>query len=133
MPDQPQMRISDTDREHLACRLGQHLSAGRLTMSEYQDRLDAVYAARTRADTNKLLADLPIDPLPPDPVARNPARPRWAPWALTGAICLLVWITTSLIQGRPLEFWPAWVIGPWGIVLLTHRRRTDQPQKHHTP
>lgn len=128
------MRISDTDREHLAIRLGQHFAAGRLTMSEYQDRLDAVYAARTRADTSKLLADLPTDPQPPDPIARaRPPQPRWAPWALTGAICLLVWITTSLVQGRPLEFWPAWVIGPWGIVLLTRRQRADQPHKHHTP
>lgn len=133
MPVQPEVRIGDAEREHLASLLGQHFAMGRLTMSEYQERLDAIYAARTRADTADLLADLPTEPIPADAPARQPGRsPRtkWTPWALTGAICLLVWIITSLAQGRPLAFWPGWVIGPWGIALLA--RRYASPH-HHTP
>lgn len=133
MPDQPQIRISDAEREHLASLLGQHFAMGRLTISEYQDRIAAVYAARTRADTTDLLADLPTEPSPADAPARQPERSprtRWTPWALTGAICLLAWITVSLAQGRPLAFWPGWVIGPWGIALLARRYASHN---HHTP
>lgn len=131
-PDPPEIRIGDAEREHLANLLGQHLAMGRLTMSEYQERLDAIYAARTRADTTDLLADLPTEPTPADAPTRHPGRSprtRWTPWALTGAICLLVWIITSLVQGRPLAFWPGWVTGPWGIALLARRYA---PPHHHT-
>lgn len=134
MTDPLEIRIGDADREHLANLLGQHFAMGRLTMSEYQERLDAIYAARTRVDTTDLLADLPTEPTPtPDDgptrrLERTP-RTRWTPWALTGALCLLVWIITSLVQGRPLAFWPGWVIGPWGIALLARRHASLH---HHT-
>jgi hypothetical protein len=129
------MRIGDAEREHMAGLLGQHFTMGRLTMNELQDRLDAVYTARTRADATDLLADLPAEPQSQDAPTHRPRRTPWIPWALTGAICFLVWIATSLAQGRPLGFWPGWVIGPWGTALLA--RRWAPPDAHdthrHTP
>ena len=123
-PQHPKMRISDAEREHVAGLLGHHLAMGRLPMNEYEDRLDAVYAARTRADATDQLTDLPAERQSHDAPARQPGRPGrplWTPWALTGAICLLGWIATSLAHGHPLGFWPGWVIGPWGITLLARR------------
>jgi hypothetical protein len=38
--------------------------------------------------------------------------------ALVSAICLVVWIATSLGSGEPLYVWPVWVAGPWGAMLL---------------
>lgn len=82
--------------------LGQHLAAGRLTMSEFEDRLDTVYAAGTRGELGAL-ADLPTAaPTPPHSQAFEaaaPARAVWASWALTAVICLLIWGATSLAQG----------------------------------
>ena len=40
----PSVRIGDAEREHVVAALGQHLSVGRLTMSEFDSRLDTVYA-----------------------------------------------------------------------------------------
>lgn len=115
----PAIRIGDAEREQVVAALGQHMAAGRLTMSEFESRLDVVYAARTRSELDVVLADLPsTEPTPLLAQAPPPPRAVWTPWALTGAICLLVWVAMSLAQGRPVDFWPVWVIGPWGVVLL---------------
>ena len=69
--DQPGLRISDADRERAAQRLHTALSEGRITLSELEERLAVVYAARYEADLRPPLADLPADA----PVAVTPAGP----------------------------------------------------------
>ena len=44
----PALRVGDADREHAVTALGRHLSVGRLTMAEFENRVDTVYAAATR-------------------------------------------------------------------------------------
>jgi hypothetical protein len=58
-PDPPGIRISDADREHAAGRLHQAMAEGRITVSELEERLTVVYAARYEADLRPPLADLP--------------------------------------------------------------------------
>jgi hypothetical protein len=124
------VRIGDAEREDMAAALGQHLSLGHLTMHEFESRLDTVYTASTRGELDAARADLPTT-APQPPLHQPPARwpragtpwvPRewmlWAPWAVTGMICLVIWVATSLAQGHPLSFWPIWVVGPWGLMLL---------------
>jgi uncharacterized protein DUF1707 len=69
--DRPGLRISDADRERAAQRLHTALSEGRITLSELEERLAVVYAARYEADLRPPLADLPADV----PVAVTPAGP----------------------------------------------------------
>jgi hypothetical protein len=38
--------VTDTDREASAAQLREHYAAGRLSLDEFQDRLDAVYRAQ---------------------------------------------------------------------------------------
>jgi hypothetical protein len=66
----PGIRVSDTDRERVAIALREHTVAGRLTLDEFMERLDLVYAARTEADLEPLTRDLP------DLAARLPAAER---------------------------------------------------------
>jgi hypothetical protein len=54
-----QMRVSDTEREAAATELREHYAAGRLTLEELNERLDKAFAAKTRADLNALMTDLP--------------------------------------------------------------------------
>lgn len=63
--DEPsdRIRIGDRERESALQALGQHLSEGRLTMTEYDERATAVAAAMTSSDVRKLFTDLP----PPHP------------------------------------------------------------------
>jgi Domain of unknown function (DUF1707) len=39
--------VTDADREAPTSRLREHYAAGRLSLDEFQDRLDAVYRAQT--------------------------------------------------------------------------------------
>ncbi|MGH6657506.1 MAG: DUF1707 SHOCT-like domain-containing protein [Actinocrinis sp.] len=53
------IRASDTERDAALRELGQHYAAGRLDRAEFDERSNAAFAARTRADLHRLFADLP--------------------------------------------------------------------------
>jgi hypothetical protein len=53
------LRISDAEREQAAAVLGEHYAQGRLTVEEHSERLDRIWAARTRADLDPVFRDLP--------------------------------------------------------------------------
>jgi hypothetical protein len=53
------MRTSDADRERVAQILHGALSEGRITMAELEERLTAVYAAKTFGELQPVTADLP--------------------------------------------------------------------------
>ena len=121
VPADLSVRVSDADRDRVAAELGDHHAAGRLDLAEFHRRLDAAYDAKTAAELRDLLADLPRPTGAPAPEART-CRPPSGPgstWLLTGLICLVIWTATSIGSGSLLYFWPMWVIGPWGAVLLS--------------
>jgi hypothetical protein len=125
------MRAGDSDRKAVADQLKTALDEGRLDLSEYDERLQKTYAAKTFVDLDGLLDDLPgtVPPqqsqVQPAPVpAAGPAigpsiGSQWARW--TGpyggafAVCVLIWAVTSLSAGHPVYFWPVWMLIP--IVL----------------
>ncbi len=140
MPE-PHLRAADADRAAVADVLGAHMSAGRLTVAEFDERLSRAYAAKTYGELDELTADLP--PLAastpaPVPAPRQEAEPRatagcstpspwaggwdqrqsWRAWLSTSLIVLTIWAVTSLASWEFHYFWPIWVIGPWGAVLL---------------
>lgn len=55
----PELRAGDADRERVAVRLQENLVAGRLTLDEFSERLDAAYSLRTIAELEELTRDLP--------------------------------------------------------------------------
>jgi hypothetical protein len=148
MPE-PHLRAADTDRAAVAAELGEHMSAGRLTLAEYDERVTSAYAATTFGDLAALTSDLPPLGRAPVPasatreVAHAPAHgPGWHgrrhhdhsfhAWLRVSLIVLAIWLMTSLSAGTLLPFWPMWVIGPWGAVLLS-RRIGSGPRRHSHP
>jgi hypothetical protein len=71
-------RISDADRERAAQQLHKALAEGRITLSELEERLAVVYAARYEADLRPPFADLPGDDVVPGRPA-VPAPPAGGP------------------------------------------------------
>lgn len=69
-----EIRIGDVERERAGAALGDHYAAGRLDHSEYAERLDAIWTARTQADLDILFHDLPRLTQPEPPARR---RGRW--------------------------------------------------------
>jgi hypothetical protein len=53
------LRIGDAERDAAATDLGEHYVAGRLTLDELHERLDAVFSARTFGQLTRIMADLP--------------------------------------------------------------------------
>ncbi len=81
----PLLRASDSDREEVADRLRRATSEGRLTGDELEERLEALYAARTYGDLDALVADLPV--------ACSQGQPglRIRPWVgAVGAVTLVL-------------------------------------------
>jgi hypothetical protein len=54
------MRVSNDDRERVARLLHDSMAEGRLTVSELEERLDKVYAAKTFGDLEPVVRDLPV-------------------------------------------------------------------------
>lgn len=82
MSEQPESRgyrISDADRERAAQRLHQALAEGRITLSELEERLAVVYAARYEADLRPPFADLPGSDVVAADRPAVPAAPPDAP------------------------------------------------------
>jgi hypothetical protein len=68
--DSDDVRIGTQEREAAASMLAEHLGAGRIEVDEYEARVTAVIAARTRGELRPVFADLP----PPRPAGlRTPA------------------------------------------------------------
>jgi DUF1707 SHOCT-like domain len=53
------LRIGDAERDAAAADLGEHYAAGRLTLDELNERLDAVFATKTLGQLTRIMADLP--------------------------------------------------------------------------
>ena len=63
--------VSDADREAVAAQLREHYAAGRLSLDEFQDRLDAVYRAQDGRDLAMVTEGLPHEGM---------VIPPGAPW-----------------------------------------------------
>jgi hypothetical protein len=53
------LRIGDAERDAAAADLGEHYAAGRLSLDELNERLDAVFSSKTLGQLTRVMADLP--------------------------------------------------------------------------
>jgi DUF1707 SHOCT-like domain len=93
VPEPRNLRASDADRERVANVLRDAAGDGRLTMDELDERLDAVYAAKTYAELEPITHDLPDAgaaqaPAPSPAARRDPARFGGEPTS-SGAVAIL--------------------------------------------
>ena len=121
----PDLLVSDADRERVADQLRQHYEAGRLTLEEFQERLDEVHAARTESALAEVLRQLPS--ATPRPSVR-PRDTRWRSLALqyvvVNGIAVLIWALSDPHN----DFWPKWV---FLVTLIMFARRAFGPGHHH--
>jgi hypothetical protein len=133
------LRAADVDRQFVAERLKAAVDEGRLSLGEYDDRLKEAYAARTYGELDVILKDLPgfhstaasqlapaVDAHPEAPDEQT-GRVRgnnrwlvgiWSAWLVVVSVNVVVWALVSITSNEAVYFWPMWVAGPWGAVLL---------------
>jgi len=141
-------RASDQDRERTAGALGRHYAAGRLTLEEFQERLDQAYAAKTLGQLDDLMADLPggdLGQIPGQPGGGNQRLPErraagtvqapdgsnpavWHFWLAVTIGVFVVW----LISGASGGPWFLWAAIPLAIILL-RRRAMDRERRSRGP
>lgn len=145
--DSTTLRAGDADRERTARFLHDALRDGRLDLTEYDERLTAALTARTYAELDVLVADLPgavpaslipfADPARPFP-AGSPrgavvawVRAQWDGWLITTALLVALWFAARA-GGASGFFWPMFILVPWGgrLLLSTVRGiRQGEPQR----
>src|SRR5688500_3990700 len=76
-PIVPAERVSDSDRSQAVELLRHHCGEGILTLDEFGDRVTLIYDARTRADLDDVLSDLPQQETEV-PETRRRRVTRWA-------------------------------------------------------
>ena len=96
----PHTRIADSDRERAMADLAGHYADGRLDHEEYDERLDAIWTARTRADLAVLFSDLPrpqatYPPAPARPAARFGGPRRFPLLPVIAVLVLLSALTNA--------------------------------------
>jgi Domain of unknown function (DUF1707) len=75
MAARPDLRIGDADREAAAASLREHFAQGRLSLTEFNERIDAVFAASTQGDLDHITRDLPHVRVPTTPLPGAGIRP----------------------------------------------------------
>ncbi|TDB91311.1 DUF1707 domain-containing protein [Actinomadura sp. KC216] len=138
MAPNPDLRASDADRDRTAESLREHCAEGRITMEELQERLDAVYAAKTLGQLQEVTSDLPEEDLYQLPVPASQPKSTasaavrassgdlehrrlqamWGAWAVVGGINLVIWLILTVQGAADVYPWWIWVAGPWGALLL---------------
>jgi Domain of unknown function (DUF1707)/2TM domain len=107
-----ELLASDADRDRTAERLRAAASEGRLTADELEQRLETAFSARSAAELEPLVADLPVPRREPRP--RDHSHER----AYIATMLLLVGIWALTGAGY---FWPIWPMLGWGIGVFADR------------
>jgi hypothetical protein len=117
----PSLRVSDAEREEVATLLRDHAAEGRLTPEELDERLEHALSARTGAELDALMADLPRKPPAPEHSVHGPTLSVLAGVAL---LVIALWLATG--AGH---FWPVWILG---FFVFTGIRRGRMRGAHWT-
>jgi DUF1707 SHOCT-like domain/Domain of unknown function (DUF4190) len=103
-----QMRAADADRDRVVGFLTTAYGEGRLTKDEYDDRLESALAARTYADLDQLVVDLPAASAA---VLPAPVRPPMVVAGTNGLAVASLACGIAQFAFGPLATIPAIVLG----------------------
>jgi hypothetical protein len=105
-------------------RLRRAHDVGQLDLIEFDERVRAAWAARTRGELARVTADLPEPPpAPPRPgvFSSTPGgmamRVLTLNWLAVTVVNLVIWGIVALTTGEAVYPWWLWVAGPPGAVL----------------
>jgi hypothetical protein len=141
------VRVSDRERDDVVDVLREQAGIGRLTLGEFEERLDEVYSAKTRRDLRQALRELPVEPLLPavtapsggsspevreDDLSDSALRRRYrarmrndlSGFLVPNFVCNMIWI-----MGDAGYWWPGWVLLGTGAGIIGTLARGFDPEK----
>jgi hypothetical protein len=117
------VRASDAERDRVIEVLHRHAADGRLTMTEFEERVGEAYAAVTRADLEPVLRDLPplASPASAPTAPRRRPRRRLADAVDGRMITVGVVLATLLVLAVTESWWMWWIVFPLMGIVGKHR------------
>ena len=133
------LRVSDVDRSRVEAHLRRAQEVGQLDLSEFDERVKDVWAARTRGELERVTADLPaVAP------AVSLEKKQGAVFSTTGggtAMRVLTIIWTSLfvvnvtawgvlaLTGIVVHPWPLWLLVPGAALAVLYAFGIGRPEQ----
>lgn len=102
--DDGSIRVSQAERDAVVSQLSKHTGDGRLTLAEFETRVEEAYAAITRADLDRSLRELPRE-REHAPRRLRARRQGWRPPALLVIVAVLALAMTT-------TWWAMWLLWP---------------------
>jgi len=118
-PPSPVLRAGDADREAAGEALRRHHADGRIDTDELQDRISRCYGARTVAELDALLADLPSDP---PPATRSWSYGRWPVPMILPIVLVLMVLGSATHHYRHNSIWPVLVLALLATAIVRRWR-----------
>ena len=120
------VRVSDAERDEVVGQLSTHTADGRLSLDEFEQRVEQALGAKTRADLDATLRGLPQSP---HRVARRPRIDLRAPLRLTAMLALVALAIVTM------GAWVLWIVVPvaWcrlnGAARRHRRHEVDRAER----
>lgn len=124
-------RVGDAERERTAATVSDAAAEGYLDMGELDERLSAVWSARTRPELEDVVADLPAGWIrarsrPEGAVrtgrqARSTVALQLRSYLSVMALLVTIWLAVGVAAGAWYP-WPIWPALGWGLGLLGRAR-----------
>jgi len=127
---------SDADRDAVAESLHDHVAEGRISLDEFRQRLDVVYAARTYAELDRATEGLPRARRDGSVAGRGARahgdrrarlerryRRGWVRFLRVNAVIWSLWAAVSLMSWHLVVVFPVVVTLPWGVARLVFAPR----------
>src|SRR5262245_46361550 len=105
--DDRSVRVSQAERDAVVAQLSKHTGEGRLTLAEFETRVEETYAAVTRADLDHALRELPREPVH-TPRRSGGTGHRRGPWR--PPVLLVVIAVVALAAAT--SWWALWLLWP---------------------
>jgi hypothetical protein len=116
----PNIRAGDADRERIAERLRKSHAEGRLDLSEFQQRLESCYEAKTLGQLGELVRDLPRQEEPHEQRSLGSFRP-WL-WRLVPILLALIVISAATGHHHFSWLWIPLLFIVWRMTWWRRRR-----------
>jgi class 3 adenylate cyclase len=130
----PELRVSEAERDKAAADLAKYSSEGRLTLEEFSQRVAVVLAAKTQADIDGVMSDMPrgaqvevyASPVPATGwlvavLSGSSRKGRWRPKAKTRAVAFMGGVDLDLrkaeIEGSEVVIRAIAIMGGIDIVV----------------
>src|SRR5579884_4308306 len=125
----PALRAADADRERIAERLRKAHAEGRLDVTEFQERLDRCYDAKTVGQLAELVRDLPRQE---EDERRRPSGLRSWRGPLDGPVPVLIALLVIAAASGHHVFW-LWLPVLFVLWRVSWARRSRRSRPHQGP